>query len=90
MINSAFFRSLLAASFLSTLAVNYFGWKMAEFMPAEHVRLLDWQGYFSIVDYKGLRNLNIIIMFIEVAGILGMFLSHIFFVMYFFLVWCYG
>ncbi|PKH62059.1 hypothetical protein CXF94_09635 [Halomonas sp. Choline-3u-9] len=72
MIRSSLFRSLIAASFLSTLTLNYFGWKMAELMPDEHIRLLDWQGYFSIIDYESLRNLNIIIMIVEIIGILGM------------------
>ncbi|MBS3667631.1 hypothetical protein [Vreelandella boliviensis] len=72
MITSPLFRSLIAASFLSTLALNYFGWKIAEFMPDEHIHLLDWQGYFSIIGYESLRNLNIIIIIIEIIGILGM------------------
>ena len=79
MIRTPFFRSLIVALLLSTLTLNYFGWKIAEHMPYEHIRLLDWQGYFSIIDYKSLRNLNITIMTVEIIGILGMYFKPRFF-----------
>lgn len=79
MTDNAAFKSLIIASLASTLALNYFGWRMADFMPAEHVRLLDWQGYFSILNHEELRNFIITIMVIEFLGIAGMLLKPLFF-----------
>ncbi|WP_447529891.1 hypothetical protein [Vreelandella sp. TE19] len=72
MVESTLFRSLVLASFLSNIALYYFGWQMAFYMPEQHVELLRWQGYSSIFNEEGLRNLEVIIIVTELAGLAGL------------------
>ncbi|WP_447926992.1 hypothetical protein [Vreelandella sp. EE27] len=72
MVESTLFRSLVLASFLSNIALYYFGWQMAFYMPEQHVELLGWQGYSSIFNEAGLRDLEVIIIVTELAGLAGL------------------